>query len=111
MTTRVTVMESAPFAERVTKLLSVEEIRELTNMLSENPTCGVVIPGAGGVRKVRFAAKGHGKSGGVRVIYYFHNHSMPLYALNIYAKNEQTNLSQAQIKTLAQIAAAFAKKG
>ena len=66
----VTVIETTAFARRAEKLLSPDERDEVVTFLAENPEAGDEIPGTGGVRKVRFAAKGKGKSGGVRVIYY-----------------------------------------
>jgi hypothetical protein len=56
------------------------------------------------VRKVRFAARGKGKSGGVRVIYYFFDEENPLYAIFLYGKNEQTNLSPEQKREVATLA-------
>ncbi len=50
--------------------------------------------GTGGVRKSRWGVGARGKSGGVRVIYYYHNRTMPLFLLTIFAKNERDNLSQ-----------------
>ncbi len=50
--------------------------------------------GMGGIRKLRWAAFGRGKRGGVRVIYYFHSDAMPLYALDIFGKNEKDDLSE-----------------
>src|SRR5262245_44930631 len=52
-----------------------------------------LMEGTGGVRKVRFVVGGRGKSGGVRVVYYFHNEAMPVYLLTVFAKNEKANLS------------------
>jgi mRNA-degrading endonuclease RelE of RelBE toxin-antitoxin system len=102
MSTRlIVVKESSVFTRRADKLLSPAEREELVNFLAANPTEGDVIPDLGGIRKVRFAAKGKGKSGGVRVIYYFHDDSVPLYALIIYGKGEQEELTPDQ-----QIAAA-----
>jgi hypothetical protein len=57
----------------------------------------------GGARKLRWRAKGRGKRGGVRVIYYYHNESLPLFLLNVFAKNEKPNLTKAErneMKTL-----------
>jgi hypothetical protein len=56
------------------------------------------------VRKVRFAVGGRGKSGGVRVLYYFHGALAPLYLLLVFAKKDQANLSAAQRATLANLA-------
>lgn len=55
-----------------------------------------MIAGTGGVRKLRWALQGRGKSGGARVIYYYHDASLPLYLLTAYAKNEQASLSHAE---------------
>ena len=71
MSRLVTVVETSIFARRAEKLLSAEERDELIAYLAANPTAGDLIEGTGGVRKVRFAARGKGKSGGVRVIQFF----------------------------------------
>lgn len=68
---------------------------------------GDLIVGTGGVRKVRFSAKRKGKSGGVRVIYYFHDVDLPIYALLIYGKNERLDLTASQRKSIAAFAAAI----
>ena len=84
-----TVAETATFSRQAEKLFSEDEKRELIFFLAENPLAGDMIPDTGGVRKVRFAASGKGKRGGARVIYYFLDDSIPLYALLVYAKNEK----------------------
>jgi hypothetical protein len=66
--------------------------------LAANPEAGVIVPETGGVRKLQWALPGRGKSGGARVIYCYHNESIPLYALDIYAKNQKANLSAAEKK-------------
>ncbi len=63
--------------------------------------------GTGGVRKLRFAAKGKGKSGGVRVIYYFYDQDLPIYALLVYGKNERADMTAEQRKSVAAFAAAI----
>ena len=90
---RITVVETSIFTRRVEKLLSAEEREALVDYLAANPEAGDVMEELGGIRKVRFAAKGRGKSGGVRVIYFFHTENTPLYALMVYAKNEKADLS------------------
>ena len=59
------------------------------------------------MRKVRYGAMGRGKSGGVRVIYYFYDEDMPIYALLIYGKNERANLTPEQRKTVKAFATAI----
>ncbi len=76
-------------------------------MLARNPECGEIMQGTGGVRKVRVALDGRGKSGGARVIYYFHSEHLPLFALTIFAKNEKSNLTPAQRNALAAVVKAI----
>jgi hypothetical protein len=102
-----TVVETSVFTRRADALLTAEERAELITFLASNPYQGDEIPGTGGVRKVRFAAAGRGKSGGVRVIYYVLDGSMPLYALLVYGKNEQDNLTPDQKKAVTNLAAAL----
>ena len=101
----LTVVETSAFARRAEKLLSIEEHEDLLFYLALHPESGDEIPGTGGVRKVRYAAKGKGKSGGVRVIYYFFDEENPLYAIFLYGKNEQANLTPEQKREVAAFAA------
>lgn len=103
----VTVVETEAFARRADKLLTPEERDELVAFLATNPTAGDLIEGTGGVRKVRFAARGKGKSGGARVIHFFLPEDGPLYALLIYAKGEQGELRPEQRKAVTEVAAAL----
>lgn len=61
-----------------------------------HPRAGELLQGTGGVRKLRWGRGNRGKSGGVRVIYYFHSEDMPLYLLTVFGKQEQANLTNAQ---------------
>jgi hypothetical protein len=79
----------------------------LIAFLASHPEAGDEIVGTGGVRKVRYGAKGKGKSGGVRVIYYFYDQDMPIYALLVYGKNERADLTAEQRKAVAAFAAAI----
>jgi hypothetical protein len=63
--------------------------------------------GTGGVRKVRVALAGRGKSGGARVIYYFHSDRLPVWALTVFAKNERANLTTAQRNAMAAVVRAI----
>jgi mRNA-degrading endonuclease RelE of RelBE toxin-antitoxin system len=56
------------------------------------------------VRKLRYGSKGKGKRGGARVIYYWYNETVPIYALLVYGKNEKTDLTAAEAKVVASFA-------
>ncbi|HVB68302.1 MAG TPA: type II toxin-antitoxin system RelE/ParE family toxin [Acetobacteraceae bacterium] len=99
------VLETSIFSRRADALLSREERADLIAALAGNPLAGDVMPGLGGVRKLRFAPKGRGKSGAFRVIYYLLTKDQPILALLIYGKNEQADLSPAQRKIVADLAA------
>ena len=99
------VLETSVFSRRADALLSRDERAELIDTLARDPLAGDVMPGLGGVRKLRFAPKGRGKSGGLRVIYYVLTENLPILALLIYGKNEQGDLSPAQRKAVADLAA------
>ena len=71
--------------------------------LAIRPKAGVIREGTGGVRKLRWGRQDRGKSGGVRVIYYFHSEQMPLYLLTMFAKNERANLTKAEQNELAEL--------
>lgn len=74
--------------------MSSSERADLVALVGANPEAGEIVPGTGGVRKIRWALEGRGKRGGARVIYYFHNESLPVFLLSAYAKNEKADLSQ-----------------
>ena len=79
----------------------------MVELLARDPECGDVMQGTGGVRKVRVALAGRGKSGGARVIYYFHSDRLPVFALTVFAKNESANLTQAQRNAMAAVVKAI----
>lgn len=97
----ITVAELPEYMRRADKLLSDAERRDVVDYLATHPKAGDVMEGTGGIRKLRWGRGGRGKSGGVRVVYYFHNEAMPLYLLALFAKNEQANLSKAERNELA----------
>ena len=73
----------------------------IVQFLAARPKAGDLMEGTGGIRKLRWGREGRGKSGGVRVVYYFHSDDMPLYLLTVFAKNERANLSKAERNELA----------
>ena len=99
------VIETSVFSRRADTLLSVEDRAELIDTLARDPRAGVIMPGLGGVRKLRFAPTGRGKSGGFRVNYYVLSDDRPTLALLLYRKNEQADLSPVQRKVVAELAA------
>ena len=90
------VLETSIFSRQADGLLSRDKRAEMIAALAATPSAGAVIPGLGGVRKLRWAPKGRGKSGAFRVIYYVLSDDMPVLALLLYGKNQQSDLSPAQ---------------
>lgn len=92
----VTVVETPSFIRDSKNLLEGEEREALVNFLAFNPAAGVLVRGTGGIRKLRWARENEGKSGGYRVIFFYHSPDVPLFALNVFAKNEKANISNAE---------------
>jgi len=90
----VSVIETPEFLAATHKLMGEAERLLLVDFLAYNPSAGDLIPGTGGVRKLRWALEGRGKRGGARVIYFYHDADVPLFALTAYAKNDRADLSQ-----------------
>ena len=86
-------VESSHFSKHLPHYLPDEEFRLLQKFLAERPDAGAIIRGSGGVRKVRWAGRGKGKSGGVRVIYYWLQAADRIHLLLIYGKGEQAELT------------------
>lgn len=97
------ILETRVFTARIGDLLNDEQYRALQIHLVRRPTAGDVIPGTGGLRKVRWGTQGRGKRGGCRVIYFWHPASNRLLMLFAFSKNERADLSAAQKKLLRQI--------
>ena len=97
----VTVVETRAFMAAAKGRKKPQEVKALIDLLAAAPESGDLVQGTGGLRKIRFALEGKGKSGSVRVIYYFHNESMPLFLLTVFAKNEKDNLTKAERNQLA----------
>ncbi len=82
-------------------MLKEDERASIINYLATHPQSGDLMQGTGGIRKLRWSAQGRGKSGGVRVIYYYHNGAIPLFLLTVFGKGEKANLSKAERNDLA----------
>ena len=100
---QVTVAELPEYIRRAERLLSEVERKDVIDYLSVQPKAGDLMQGTGRVRKLRWARGGKGKSGGVRVIYYFHSDRIPLYLLTMFGKGEKDNLSKAERNVLAEL--------
>jgi mRNA-degrading endonuclease RelE of RelBE toxin-antitoxin system len=111
---RITVCETPTYLDDAENLFKKTERISIVDYLSLFPKSGDVIPGGGGIRKLRWGIEGRGKSGGARLIYYFHSEQLPLYLLTVFGKNEKTNLSKEERNELAKLAKALgqmAQKG
>lgn len=94
-------IEAPAFTKYVYEYLSDDEYLGLQSFLLQYPEAGKVVPGSGGIRKVRWAMLGKGKSGGVRVIYYFKRHDDEIWLLTIYSKNEVENIPAHVLRKIA----------
>lgn len=93
----LTFIETPIFTKEIQRYLSDYEYHLLQKELLFRPDAGDVIKGGGGLRKLRWKRPGMGKSGGLRIIYYFQQ-SNTIYMLYPYCKNRQENLTQEQLK-------------
>lgn len=99
------IIETPQFSRQVQSLLSDEGYRSLQSSLVSEPTQGVVIPGTGGLRKIRWAVEGRGKRGGVRVIYFVRLSTGHILMLSCHAKNDMSQLTRDQLRRLGAAAA------
>lgn len=76
------------------------EIDDLVDFLAANPSAGVEIAGTGGCRKVRFAGRGKGKSGGYRIVTFYSGARLPVFLITVFSKGERSNLSKAECNSL-----------
>ncbi len=102
----VSVIELPGYRRRADELLSSVEQDAIIDLIAYEPTCGELIPGTGGLRKVRVGRGSSGKRGGARVIYYFYSADFPVLVMALYAKNEKADLSAREKREFA----AYAKE-
>ena len=95
------------YERRAKRLLSENEMSRLEESIVARPDAHPVIPGTGGIRKARWGRPGMGKRGGVRAVYYFVVRFQSVYMLDIYAKNEKSDLTPADKRELRRIAKAL----
>jgi hypothetical protein len=92
----ITVVETPAFVRDSAAALTEQERSDLVSYLAVNPEAGDIMAGTGGARKLRWRAQGRGTRGGARVISYYHDPSLPVFLLNVFAKNEKANLTRAE---------------
>lgn len=98
-----TITELPEYIKRADSLLTGFERKAIIDYLAEHPLAGDVMEGTGGIRKLRWSRGSKGKSGGVRVIYYYHDQRVPLYLLTVFGKGERANLSKADRNALSRL--------
>lgn len=97
------IIETAIFTRTIKQLMNDDEYRALQEVLVNRPDSGALIKNSGGLRKIRWKLEGRGKSGGIRVIYYWMVSDEHIYMLYGYPKNKQENLTQQQLSMLKSI--------
>jgi mRNA-degrading endonuclease RelE of RelBE toxin-antitoxin system len=95
-------IEASIFTRYVYTYLTDDEYLGLQNYLLQFPESGSIVPGSGGVRKLRWAMSGTGKRGGVRVIYYFKKQDNEIWLLTIYSKSETKNIPNHILRKIAE---------
>lgn len=101
----ITVFETQMFARAAEAIWSDDERSALIDFVARNPENGDLIPGTGGVRKLRWGRTGSGKRGGARVIYFFYNLDKPLYMLLAYAKSGAVDMTPDEKRAVSAFAA------
>lgn len=95
-----TVIETPLFHKQWPHYWTEDERGQFASHISANPEAGDVVPGSGGVRKVRWSRAGTGKSGGVRVIYFVRTEHDEIVLLTLYAKSKTDNLTGSKLKEI-----------
>ena len=94
-----TVIETRTFSDRAAKAWTPKQYEDFILYIANNPKAGEVVPGSGGVRKIRWSKTGAGKRGGVRVIY-FNSSQDETWLLTMYVKNERENIPAQELKKI-----------
>lgn len=92
----VEIAETRTYQKDADSLFTDEERSAVQMFIALNPEAGDLVQGTGGVRKLRWGRQNKGKSGGARVIYFYHDYSMPIFLIALYSKTEKITLSQSE---------------
>jgi len=95
-------IETSLFTKWIGEYLTADEYMGLQKYLLQSPEAGKIIRGTGGVRKLRWAASNKGKSGGIRVIYYWKNQANEIWLLTVYSKSERENIPSHILRQIAE---------
>jgi hypothetical protein len=95
-------IETSTFTKLIDSYLTDDEYLGLQKFLLEHPNAGKIVRGSGGVRKIRWAMAGKGKSGGIRVIYYWKQRDDEIWLLTVYGKSEKETIPGHIFKKIAE---------
>jgi len=99
-----TVVETPEFIKKARDCMDDKERQNFINYIAANPSAGALIQGTGGTRKIRWQADTHkGKSGGARIIYFYHDQDIPIFLFTVYKKNTKVNLTATEKTMLRKI--------
>ena len=96
----MTLVETPLFQKRIDDVMSGDDLQEFKDFIARHPEKGDIIRGTGGLRKVRWGVRGSGKSGGARIIYYYHNATMPVFLITAFQKSKKDSLTDAERQKL-----------
>lgn len=97
------IIETSVFTRRIAEILDDDEYGRLQAFVASRPDSGAVIPGSGGLRKLRWKVSGGGKRGGTRIIYYWWHQEEMILMLFAFRKSERSDLTKSQLQTLRKI--------
>lgn len=100
-------IETPTFTKLVSGLMSDEDYALLQAALCKSPATGKVIPGSGGIRKLRWSGSGRGKRGGLRILYYWQAAEEEIWMLLAYPKNEKDDLTRDEVRQLKRLVESY----
>ena len=107
----ITIIELPLFGKKARKLFRATELEKLKKYLMRYPNKGDVIPGTGGIRKMRWTSGDKGKRGGARVVYFYYISGSEIFLMTCYSKTDREDLSESEKKQLRKIIKPLTGKG